>query len=66
MKITYLKVLRLKKGLKQEDLARELNISRSYISHFENKRYEPSEKMAKKLEDYFNEPIDHLLSYIDI
>ena len=49
-----LRKLRLKKGLSQGDLAKELNVDRAYISNIENGRMNPTlstlEKISKALE----------------
>lgn len=40
---------RLKRGLKQQELARNLGISRTYLSDIENDRYFPSGKLIFKI-----------------
>lgn len=49
-----IKQAREKTGKKQEDIAKELNIKESLLSHFESGKAKPSIKLAKKLERYFH------------
>lgn len=65
MAITNLQIERLKKGLTQWDIAQVIGCNRAYISMLENSREIPSEEVIKKLEDYFNKPIDYLLKKIE-
>lgn len=65
MAITNLQIERLKKGLTQWDIAQVIGCNRAYISMLENSREIPSEEVARKLEDYFNKPIDYLLKKIE-
>lgn len=66
MILTYLKVERYKKNLTQNELAKELGVSRSYITAMETLRETPGEKVALKLEEYFNKPISHLLKKVEM
>lgn len=54
-----LKALRGKRT--QDEVARELNISRAAYSHYENNRNEPDLDMLILLADYYNVTIDFLL-----
>lgn len=45
----------------QEELAQELGISRSAVSHLENGRHEPGLDMLEKLADLFDVSIDYLV-----
>jgi len=62
-----LKLLRNKKGgnNNQEDIARDLGISRARYSHYENNHVEPDIDMIKKLAKYYNVTTDYLLGYSD-
>lgn len=44
-----IKELRKQKGLRQEDLANELNVSRQTIVAIENDKYNPTLELAMKL-----------------
>ena len=44
---------RKKRGLSQVFLAKQLSISREYLSRIENYRVEPSEKVLEKINFYF-------------
>lgn len=62
-----LKLLRNKKGgnNNQEDIARDLGISRARYSHYENNHVEPDIDMIRKLAKYYNVTTDYLLGYSD-
>ncbi len=49
-----LEALRLQRGIKQEELASALRVSRQTISSLENGRYNPSILLAFKLAKYFD------------
>lgn len=49
-----LKGIRKDKGLKQREMAKILNISRSYYSDLECNRYFPSSKLLLKMNKYFD------------
>lgn len=71
-----IKYLRNLKDLTQEDLAKELKVTRAKIGSYEEERSDPSIDMLIILSEYFNLPIDVLVkhnlsasvgnSYIDI
>lgn len=48
-----IKNLRKEKGLRQEDLAEILEVSRQTIIAIENDKYDPSLELALKISDYF-------------
>ncbi|MDU0893792.1 MULTISPECIES: helix-turn-helix transcriptional regulator [Anaerococcus] len=48
-----IKNLRKEKGLRQEDLAEILGVSRQTIIAIENDKYDPSLELALKISDYF-------------
>jgi len=56
-----LKKLRKEKGLKQLDIAKFLNISRSTYGHYETGHAVPSKESIEKLSDFFNVTVDYLL-----
>lgn len=65
MTVTNLKIERTKLGLTQWDVAQIVNCNRAYISMLETLKEEPSEEVARKLEKYFNKPINYLLKKFD-
>jgi len=58
-----LEELRKEKGLKQEELADILKVSRQTISSLENGRYNPSIILAFKIAEYFNKKIEEIFIY---
>ena len=50
--------LRLSKGLTQNELAKELNLSPSSIGMYEQGRRKPSFELLEKISDYFNVDMD--------
>jgi transcriptional regulator with XRE-family HTH domain len=56
-----IKKLRESKNLKQQDLAKILNISNSAISKWEQGAREPDFKTLKVIADYFNVSTDYLI-----
>lgn len=58
-----LEELRKQKGIKQEDLANELEVSRQTIGSLENGRYNPSIQLAFKIARYFNTTIEDIFIY---
>lgn len=59
--INNLKSLRTNKGLKQEELAKILGLSRSTITKYETGEREPDFEILEKIADYFNVSTDFLL-----
>lgn len=55
--------LREKHGIKQEELADELEVSRQTISSLEKGRYNPSILLAFKIAKYFNLKIENIFIY---
>ncbi len=66
MKGQRLKELREEKGLKQNELAKILNISSSSIGMYETDRREPDDEMKLKIANYFNVSVAYLMSETDI
>ncbi len=60
-----LKVLRAMKGLTQERLAEELEVTRQTIHAVESGKYNPSLELAFKLARYFDTTIEEIFRYED-
>ena len=58
-----LKEIRNVKGIKQEDLADILHVSRQTISSLENGKYNPSIQLAFKIARYFGMHIEEIFLY---
>lgn len=58
-----LEELRKAKGIKQEELAEILEVSRQTIGSIENGRYNPSIQLAFKISRYFEMPIEAIFIY---
>lgn len=58
-----LEEIRKQKGIKQEDLADAMGVSRQTISSLENGRYNPSVILAIKLARYFQMNVEDLFLY---
>ena len=58
-----LEELRKQKGIKQEDLAAALEVSRQTIGSLENGRYNPSILLAFNIARYFNMHIEDIFIY---
>ena len=50
-------------GLSQEDLAKDLGISRQTISSIERGRYNPSLELAFTISNYFKTTIEDIFKY---
>lgn len=55
--------LRKQRGIKQEDLANALEVSRQTIGSLENGRYNPSILLAFKIARYFGMSIEEIFIY---
>ena len=55
--------LRKQRGIKQEDLATALEVSRQTIVSLENGRYNPSIMLAFKIARYFQMSIEEIFIY---
>lgn len=60
-----LEEIRKERGIKQEELAAALEVSRQTIGSLENGRYNPSITLAFKLARYFNMSIEDIFIYED-
>ena len=58
-----LEELRKARGVKQEDLAAALEVSRQTIGSLENGRYNPSILLAFKIAHYFDMSIEEIFIY---
>lgn len=58
-----IKKLRKEAGLRQEDLAAELGVSRQSIVAIENDKYDPSLELAFKISLYFGKSINEIFLY---
>ncbi len=58
-----LEELRKKNGIKQEELADALEVSRQTIGSLENGRYNPSILLAFKIARYFDRSIEEIFIY---
>lgn len=58
-----LEELRKQRGIKQEDLATALEVSRQTIGSLENGRYNPSIMLAFKISRYFQMSIEEIFIY---
>ena len=52
--------LRTARGLSQEELAKELDVSRQTINSIEKERYTPSLPLALKLARFFAKPVEEI------
>jgi putative transcriptional regulator len=55
-----IKELRTKMGLRQEDVANQLNVTRQTIIAVENDKYNPSLELAMKLAKLLNTTVEEL------
>lgn len=58
-----LEEIRKERGIKQEELAAALEVSRQTIGSLENGRYNPSITLAFKFARYFNMSIEDIFIY---
>ena len=58
-----LEALRKARGIKQEELAEALEVSRQTIGSLENGRYNPSILLAFKIARYFGRAIEDIFIY---
>ncbi len=57
-----LREIRKKKGLSQQKVAMDLNISREALSYYENGKRNPDVSMLISMSKYFNVSIDYLIT----
>ena len=58
-----LEEIRKKKGISQEELAKDLQVSRQTIGSLENGRYNPSIILAFRIARYFNMTVEEIFIY---
>ena len=58
-----LEEIRTQKGIRQEDFARQMGVSRQTISSLENGRYNPSIMLAYKIAKYFVMTIEEMFIF---
>lgn len=58
-----LEEIRKQRGLRQEDLAEALEVSRQTIGSIENGRYNPSLNLAFKIANFFGMKIEDIFIY---
>lgn len=56
-----LKQLRIKKNIKQQDLAKALNITKQSVSNWENGKRLPNIEVLIQLADFYNCSLDYLV-----
>ena len=61
--INRLEELRKQRGIKQDELASALEVSRQTIGSLENGRYNPSIQLAFKIARYFHMTIEEIFIY---
>lgn len=61
-----LKHLRRKKNRSQEDVAKDLGITRAKYSHIENGRNEPDNETLVQLANYYDVSVDYLLNVANV
>jgi putative transcriptional regulator len=60
-----LKILRAIKNISQEELARQISVSRQTINAMEKGKYVPSTVLTLKLARYFEKPAEEIFSLED-
>lgn len=58
-----IKKLRKERGLRQEDLAKELGVSRQTIIAIENNKYDPSLELAIKISLFFEKTVNDIFMF---
>ena len=58
--------IRNEKGIRQEELAKQLGVSRQTISSLENGRYNPSILLAHKIAHYFGMTIEEVFIFEEV
>lgn len=62
---TRLAELRKEKGYSQEELAKQINVSRSTIAAWETERNEPNMETLKSIANFFGVTVDFLIARTD-
>lgn len=58
-----IKKLRKDAGLRQEDLANELGVTRQTIIAIENDKYDPTLELAIKISNYFKKTVNEIFLF---
>jgi len=58
-----IETIRSERGIRQDELAKELGVSRQTISSLENGRYNPSIILAYKISKFFNMTIEEIFCF---
>ncbi len=58
-----IKKLRKDAGLRQEDLANELGVTRQTIIAIENDKYDPTLELAIKISNFFKKTVNEIFLY---
>ena len=58
-----IKVLRAEQNMTQEDLAKEIGVTRQTIIAIEKNKYVPSLELAYKITRYFEKPLEEVFTY---
>ncbi|EGC84347.1 helix-turn-helix transcriptional regulator [Anaerococcus hydrogenalis] len=58
-----IKKLRKENGLRQEDLAKKLGVSRQTIIAIENNKYDPSLELAIKISIFFDKTVNDIFLF---
>ena len=58
-----IEAIRKERGIKQDEIAKAMRVSRQTISSLENGRYNPSITLAYKIAKYFNMTIEELFIF---
>ena len=59
----YLRFLRKDKGVKQEDVAGAIGVTRATYSHYENGRITPPTSVLARLSSYYDAQLDKLVDF---
>jgi putative transcriptional regulator len=60
-----IKYLRKQMGLRQEDIAIKLGVTRQTINAIENNKYNPTLELAMRLAKLFNAPVEEIFRLDD-
>ena len=55
-----MKVLRAERNMSQDDLAKQLNVSRQTINAIEREKYDPSLPLALRIAKLFNKKVEEI------
>jgi len=55
-----IKILRKEEGIRQEDFAKKLGVTRQTIIAMENNKYDPTLELAMKISEYFGKSVNEI------